>query len=148
MTTASISTANIPAIQPDQMAIPREELSGVVIALLTQDSEAMMEWTVQAIYDTELEIDRHGEDAPDELHQDMTTLMLTAQAATSAAAAALIYKDPYHCIFLEKSAAVQIVRIMARYQTLPTREALYRQFAYQVDQAFVKNNEFANVPEN
>ena len=148
MTTASINTANIPAIQPDQMAIPREELSGVVIALLSKDSKAMMEWTVQAIYDTEQELERHGEDAPDELHQDMTTLMLAAQAATSATTAALIYKDPYHCIFLEKSAATQIVHILARYQTLPSREGLYRQVAYQVDQAFAKNNEFANVPEN
>lgn len=147
MTTASISIANIPAIQPDQMAIPRAELSGVVIALLGEDSNAMMEWTVEAIYDTEQEIGRHGDDAPDELHQDMTTLMLAAQASTSAAATALIYKDPYHCIFLEKSDAAQIVRILARYQNLPSRKGLYRQVAHQVDQAFSKNNEFVNVPD-
>ena len=147
MTTADITRVLPPAMQPDQMSAPTDDITGVILALRTDDAAALLQWVVQHMYETERRINLEGDDASDQLHDNLLTFTIAAQSSSSAAAAALIYKDDYHLIFLEKDTAIEMVWILSRNQDTPTGAGLYRQVVHQVDYAFGQNNEFANIPE-
>lgn len=146
MTTADPTRALPPPMAPDQMSAPTDDITGVILALKADDSSAALQWLVQNMYETERRIDLEGDAAPDQLHDNMMTFVLAAQSCSSAAAAALIYKDDYHLIYLEKDTAIDIVWMLSRNQDTPTGAGLYRQIVHQVDHAFRQNNEFANIP--
>ena len=147
MTTADPTRALPPAMAPDQMSTPNDEITGVILALKADDSSTMLQWIVQNMDETERRINQEGDDAPDQLHDNMMTLVIAAQSCSSGAAAALIYRDDYHLIFLEKDTAVDIVWMLSRNQDTPIGANLYRQVVHQVDHSFRQNNEFANIPE-
>ena len=142
MTTAT----SAPVMQPDQMAQPPEEITGVILALRSDDSSTMLEWVVQSMYDLEQRMDALGADASEAMQQDHLTLSLAAQACSSAAATSAIYKDPYHHIFLLKEDAIHMVEMLSLFQSEDSLHNLYRQVIRQVDLAFIRKNEFANVP--
>ena len=142
-------------IQPDQLAIPPEEIVCVVLALRPQDSLEFWEWVMQAQYDIEqhLQLNADWEDETSEeretIIQFLENLVLCNQACTSAATAAYIYKpldgDEYHFITVEPSTALTIIHLMAQSQSQPDIERMYTVISNQVDRVFLERNEFANV---
>lgn len=138
-------TPSASVMQPDQMAQPPDEITGVVLALRSDDSSTMLEWVVQSMYDLEQRLENLGADASEAMLRDHLTLQMAAQACSSAAATSMIYKDPYHHIFLVKEDAIHMVEMLSLFQSEDGLHNLYRQVIRQVDLAFIRKNEFANV---
>ena len=151
MTTRARPPAETPPLNSRQMALPPENMAGVIIHLTPDESRIMFDWLVDSIAAVETAIqDATSDQRRETLYEQLSSLAIVAQSCTSAAALNIIYEPPertdrHHFIHMQNIDAVAIIKMM---EATPSQaiQDLCQTVIRQVDKAFIQKYEFANIP--
>lgn len=147
------NTVQSAPLRSNRMALPPEDLPGVVVVLKMADSYLLLDWMNKSAANLE-QIIRQAEDAGAEV-DDITFRMLNTiavgiQACHSAVAASAIYDNTppesrLHFIHFNQFDAVTIIQMLENTGS-EVADELHANIITQVDQAFIRRDTFANLP--
>ena len=139
-------------MRSSQMALPPEEMAGVIINLSLEESIQLFDWLLNSIDNVELAISQtENDEVRNRLYEQLSTLAIVTQSCTSAVALNYIYEPPekqdrHHFIHMHQIDAMNLIRMLERTPDDSDIISLRQNIIRQVDKAFLEKYEFANVP--